>query len=44
LHDENLAVKVIAEQLEVVQRLGSPRYFWQQILDAHRQWLAQRSA
>lgn len=43
LHDRSLAEKVIAEQLDVVQRLGSPHYFWQQIIDAHQRWLAQRS-
>ncbi len=43
LHEPELAAKVIAEQREVVQRLGSPRCFWQQILDAHARWLAQRT-
>jgi hypothetical protein len=41
LREPALAEKVIAEQLEVVQRLGSPRCFWRQILDAHQQWLDQ---
>jgi hypothetical protein len=41
LREQALAGKVIAEQLEVVQRLGSPRCFWQQILDAHQRWLDQ---
>lgn len=43
LREPALAEKVIAEQLEVVQRLGSPRCFWRQILDAHQQWLNQRA-
>ena len=42
LHEPALAEKVIAEQLDVVQRLGSPRCFWQQILDVHHQWLDRR--
>jgi hypothetical protein len=43
LHEQDLAEKVIAEQLDVVQRLGSPRCFWQQILDTHQRWLKQRA-
>jgi hypothetical protein len=39
LRDETLAAKVIAEQFDVVQRLGTPSCFWRQIVDAHRQWL-----
>ena len=43
LREPALAEKVIAEQLEVVQRLGSPRFFWQQILDTYQRWLKQRA-
>jgi hypothetical protein len=43
LREQALAETVIAEQLEIVQRLGSPRCFWRQILDAHHQWLKQRA-
>jgi len=42
LHEPPLAEKVIAEQLEIVQRLGSPQCFWRHILDAHQRWLEQR--
>jgi hypothetical protein len=41
LHEQTLAETVIAEQLEVVQRLGSPPWFWQQILDVYQRWLDQ---
>ncbi|MCE0523772.1 MAG: hypothetical protein LV480_12770 [Methylacidiphilales bacterium] len=41
LREQALAETVIAEQLEIVQRLGSPRCFWRQILDAYQQWLDQ---
>ena len=44
LHEPALAAQVISEQLEIVQRLGSPHFFWQQILAAHRQWLNRSSA
>ncbi|HEV3271372.1 MAG TPA: hypothetical protein VGZ93_04240 [Candidatus Methylacidiphilales bacterium] len=44
LREQALAEKVIAEQLEVVQRLGSPRCFWEQIPDAYQRWLRQRPA
>jgi len=43
LREQSLAEKVIAEQLDIVQRLGSPRCFWRQITDTHQRWLAQRS-
>jgi len=39
LHNPALAQKVIAEQLDVVQRLGSTHRFWRQILDTHQRWL-----
>ncbi len=39
LREQALAETVIVEQLEIVQRLGSPQCFWQQILNAHRRWL-----
>jgi hypothetical protein len=43
LHEPALAAQVIAEQQEVVQRLGSPTTFWRQILDACQLWLKQRN-
>ena len=43
LREPALAGKVIAEQLEVVQRLGSPQCFWRQILDVYQRWLKQRA-
>jgi hypothetical protein len=39
LRDEKFAEEVIAEQMQVVERLGSPLFFWQQMLDAHERWL-----
>ena len=43
LREQALAETVVAEQLEVVHRLGSPRCFWQQILDAYQRWLKHRA-
>ena len=44
LTEEKFATQVIAEQAAVVERLGSPRFFWKQILDTHRDWLARQTA
>ena len=41
LHEQPLAEQVIAEQLEIVARLGSTENFWRQIFDAHQFWRQQ---
>jgi hypothetical protein len=38
LHEPAFAGQVIAEQLDVVKRLGSAPCFWRQIFDAYRLW------
>ncbi len=38
LHDRELAERVIAEQLEVVERVTDPAVFWREIADFYTDW------
>jgi hypothetical protein len=44
LHDEAWAEALAAEQAELASRVGDPRSFWRQVLDAYALWLNARPA